>query len=385
MKRFKTDYPGVFYREAKRIGGRGTEKVFYIVFKKDKKVLEEKAGRQYADDMTAARTARIRADRIEGRRMSRQEIREKEKALDKKWSLSRLWDEYSKQKEKNTCLRIDELRFNKHLKPKYGDKAPSELHQLDVDRLRIGLLKVIAPQTVKHVLGLLKRLCNFGLKKQLCPGINFKIEMPRVDNQRTEDLSPVQLQRLLAAMDESPDIEAVAFMKMALFTGMRRGELMKLKWEDIDFERGFISIRFPKSGVSQKIPLNPQARDILINHPKKPDYVFTRANGEPFTNVINRRVRAIREAADLPKDFRPLHGIRHFFASILVSSGMDLYTVGKLLTHKDSRMTARYSHLADATLKRAANVAGDLIAQAAVEGAGAKIIKMERPTEENRG
>ncbi len=76
MKRCKTDYPGIFYREAKRIGGKGLERVYYIVFKQDGKVFEEKVGRQYADDMTPARAARIRGERIEGKRQSRQEIRE---------------------------------------------------------------------------------------------------------------------------------------------------------------------------------------------------------------------------------------------------------------------------------------------------------------------
>ena len=76
MMRHKTTYPGVFYREAGRIGGKGLEKVFYIVFKKDGKVMEEKVGRQYADDMTPARAARIRAERIEGKRLSRKEIRQ---------------------------------------------------------------------------------------------------------------------------------------------------------------------------------------------------------------------------------------------------------------------------------------------------------------------
>ena len=63
MKRYKTKYPGVFYREGQRIGGKGLEKIYYIVFKKDRKVIEEKAGRQYADDMTPARAAGIRAER----------------------------------------------------------------------------------------------------------------------------------------------------------------------------------------------------------------------------------------------------------------------------------------------------------------------------------
>lgn len=80
MKRIKTEYPGLFYREAVRIGGKGMERVYYIVFKKAGKVFEEKVGRQYADDMTPAKAARVRSDRIEGRRESRKEKREAEKA-----------------------------------------------------------------------------------------------------------------------------------------------------------------------------------------------------------------------------------------------------------------------------------------------------------------
>jgi len=81
MKRHKTDYPGVFYREAERIGGKGLERVYYIVFKQDGKVFEEKARRQFKEYMTPARAARIRGELIEGRRQSRKEIREEAKVV----------------------------------------------------------------------------------------------------------------------------------------------------------------------------------------------------------------------------------------------------------------------------------------------------------------
>ena len=64
--RMKTNYPGVFYRIAQRKGRPGEERIYYIVFKQDGKVIEEKVGRQYADDMTPARASGIRAERIEG-------------------------------------------------------------------------------------------------------------------------------------------------------------------------------------------------------------------------------------------------------------------------------------------------------------------------------
>ena len=119
------------------------------------------------------------------------------------------------------------------------------------------------PQTVKHVMGLLKRIVHYGAARQLCQNLNFEIEAVKVDNQKTEDLTPEQLRRLLEAIDNSADVEAANIMRLALYTGMRRGEMFKLKWDDIDFQRGFIAIKNPKGGVSQKIPLNDQARQVL--------------------------------------------------------------------------------------------------------------------------
>jgi len=75
-------------------------------------------------------------------------------------------------------------------------------------------------------------------------------------------------------------------------------------------------------------------------------------------------VNEIKKKAGLPKDFRPLHGLRHVFASMLASSGkVDMYALQKLLTHKSPSMTQRYAHLRDETLKRASALAGDLINQ----------------------
>jgi integrase len=87
-----------------------------------------------------------------------------------------------------------------------------------------------------------------------------------VNNQKTEDLTPEQLETLLKVIDEEPNKQASNIMKTALFTGMRRGELFRLKWDDIDFERGFIHIREPKGGIDQKIPLNESARQVLEAH-----------------------------------------------------------------------------------------------------------------------
>lgn len=361
MKRFKTQYPGVFYRETKRIGGNGTEKVFYVVFKKNGKVYEEKAGRQYVDDMTASRAALIRGELIEGKRKSRPKKKEEKKVIEDRWTIEKLWNAYKKNHPSLKGLVQDECRFKKYIEPSLGKKEPFELVPLDVDRIRIKLLKTMKPATVRNVLELLRRIINHAAKKRLCKIPDFKIEMPEVNNIKTEDLSADQLNALLKAIDESTYRTAANLMSMVLFTGMRRGELFHLKWTDVDFEKSFIHIVNPKGGKNEKIPLNEAARSVLESINKTSEYVFPNESGECLTDIA-KAVNLIKKAAGLPKDFRPLHGLRHFYATTLASSGqVDMYTLQKLLTHKSPMMTQRYAHLRDEALRSASNLAGQLI------------------------
>lgn len=365
QERVKTKYPGVYYITV------GKEKIFYIFYRHEGKQIEEKAGREHTDHMTAAKASAKRTARMQGNEPSNRTRRATEKeerlALAGKWTLARLWTEYASHKADSKAINTDKGRFKKHLLPILGNKQPHEIIRLDVDRLRVKLLKTLKPQTVKHVLALLKRVVGFGVTRQLCQGLTFKVEIPKVDNNKTEDLNHDQLRRLLEAIDNSTDIEAANIMRMALFTGMRRGELFKLKWDDVDFDRGFITIKNPKGGVSQKIPLSSQARQVLEKHPRTAENIFVRNDGKPFTD-IRRRVNPIKQAAGIQDEFRALHGLRHTYASMLASSGqVDMYTLQKLLTHKSPLMTQRYAHLRDETLKNASALAGNMIEEAAKE------------------
>ncbi len=372
MKRHKTIYAGVFYREADRIGSKGKEKVYYILFKKDGKLFEEKAGRQYADDMTPARAVGIRAERIEGKRLSRKDIRKREKAAKEaessKWTIDKLWTHYKENRNPGKSLKSDEGLYTNYLKEPFSDKEPHEIIPLETDRLRLNLMKTKSPKTVRDVLGLLEQIINYGKRRNLCQGLQFLMQKPKVNNIKTEDLTPKQMSKLLKAIDKDTHAQAGPMMLMALYTGMRRGEMFKLKWSDIDFERGFIHIRNPKGGVDQQIPLNDAAREMLKNHIKTgSEYVFPGRGGNQRTD-INKAVNEIKDKADLPKDFRPLHGLRHVYASMLASSGqVDMFVLQRLLTHKTPQMTMRYAHLRDETLKKAANVAGDIIQEAMKE------------------
>lgn len=365
MKRVVTKYPGVSYIVGTSADGK-PEKIFYIRYRKDGEQIEEKTGRQFRDDMTPARAAAIRTQRIQGDQPSNKKKRDQKdaerKAAESKWTIDRLWLEYQFRNPDVKAVKKDDDRYKRYLQLALGKKEPRELVPLDVDRIRLTLQKTLAPATVKNALELLRRIINFGTKKHLCGGISFSIQMPSVHNLKTEDLSPTELKRLLKAIDDDPNVQVAHLMKMVLFTGMRRGELFKLRWDDVDFERGFIRIKDPKGGLDQSIPLNDSTRGILLSHPRTESaFVFPGRDNQSRRSVHNQ-VNRIKTAAGLPVDFRPLHGLRHVYASMLASSGqVDMYTLQKLLTHKSPQMTQRYAHLRDESLRAASDLAGAII------------------------
>lgn len=361
--RVKTSYPGVYYIVGH--GSRGEERIYYITYRRNGKLVEEKAGRQYQDDMTPARAAGIRAKRIEGKEPTNIARREEERAAREaesgKWTIKRLWELYQTNLEGLKSQAADKSRFTNYLRPDFSDKEPHEIVPLDIDRLKRKTLSGKSDQTVKHVLALLRRIVRYGVKKQLSQGLTFGLEMPSVDNQVVETLNKKELSHLLKALQESEDTQVSHLMLLALYTGMRKGELLRLSWNDVDLENGFVTIRAPKGGKTSRIPLNSAAHNVLKRHPRISDHVFCNHKKEPFLD-IRKRVNIIRKAAGLPEGFRPLHGLRHVYASMLASSGqVDLYTLQRLLTHKSFQMTQRYAHLRDEALRKASDLAGEII------------------------
>ncbi len=367
-------YAGVHYVEVPRVGGYGLEKIYYIRYRRNGKAVEEKVGGQYRDNMTAAKAASMRGARMEGRDASNEEKRAEAKSIkaaeEARYPLNRIWDFFAEEKSSNRTIQDDRIRYNLHLAPDLGTKTIPELTVQDVDKLRAKLEKAgKSPQTVKHVLTLLKRLLNFSLQKGYIEAIPRKLHiiMPTVTNKVTENLTAAQIKKLLQVLDEEPNQNLASLVRLALFTGMRRGALCNLKWDDLDFERGFITLRqeVAKNKKTETIPMNEQARLILSGLTKTPSpYVFPgRYDDKPRDNITSM-LKRIKEKADLPESFRPLHGLRHSFASWLASSGqVSMYELQKLLTHSSPQMTQRYAHLHDDTLRKASSLAGELFSQ----------------------
>lgn len=378
-KRIKVDkYPGVYYREETRISGKGTEKVYYIVFKKDGVTREEKVGRQYADNMTPAKASHIRSERIENKRKSPKEIRleRKQQKANSRVTLEFLYEEYKKMfPEKKNLGTLDGFMRNHLNKIKTLEVVDITTRHVE-DVKELAYRKSLSDQTVHHILALIKLLVNFGEKYGYAAkpaSSQLRFNMPRVDNKKTENMTDAQLAAYLKALDEEADQNAANCLRLALYTGMRRTALFNLKWSDIDFESGMITLRgeVAKKGKTDVIPLSQAARELLLSeaaHKKSKEYVFPGIDGGP-RKEMRRVAQRVREKAGLPKDFRPMHGLRHTFASKLISSGkIGLATLQKLLTHENPSMTNRYAHLEDEAMKRAASIADEIFSNGGKNG-----------------
>ena len=194
----------------------------------------------------------------------------------------------------------------------------------------------------------------------------LRLDKPSVDNKKTEVLTNEQLEKLVAVLeDEKGTNPGAIYMYIILLTGIRRSAALALRWEDIDSERMTICLRgdAAKKGKTEYIPISQEVLDLVRLLPKTDSpFLFPGKTPETHREGFVRAVAEIRKKAELPEGFRPLHGLRHNYASRLASSGqVDLYTLQRLLTHESPEMTARYAHLADEAMKRAAAVGANII------------------------
>lgn len=155
--------------------------------------------------------------------------------------------------------------------------------------------------------------------------------------------------------DEKPDLSGLPFadylkpaVLVSLNTGLRRGELFSLTWDNVDLERALLTVegRRAKSGRTRHVPLSAEAVDVLKKWREQTGgegAAFQNRDGAPIGNLRKSWVEVLKDAG--VKDFR-WHDMRHHFASKLVMAGVDLNTVRELLGHADIAMTLRYAHLA---------------------------------------
>ena len=171
-----------------------------------------------------------------------------------------------------------------------------------------------------------------------------------------------------------------AAIRLLLFTGCRKSEILTLRWTEVDFERGMLHLTDSKTG-RKSIILSAPALAILDSLPRTQTYVITGKEPWAARNDITNAWYRIRSAAGLGggdglQAFR-LHDFRHSFASTGVGSGMGLPIVGKLLGHLQPATTARYAHLDADPIRRAVNSIGATIA-ARLDGKSSEVFPLRK-------
>ena len=308
-----TRYPGVYWVQL-----RNDNKAFFIRYRlPNRQQIEERAGTS-AQGMTAAKASAIRASRISGKIDPNNKRREAKKELESKiqWTLARLWKEYSETRSSDSSRPYksrsrDENRFNKHF-PDIWHLLPEQVDHLNYERWKKNISTGRSPTTVWHCGELLRRIVRFGTERGLCAGLPFRLKLSKPDNITTEYLEPNQLASLSEALKLEKPITGNMF-HFALLTGLRRGELLKLEWKDIDFEKGEIFLRNTKAGKDQILPISEQALSLLKDHPKHQsdcEYVFPSPKGCQWPrSSLDRVFKRISTRAKLPEGFRMPYGL----------------------------------------------------------------------------
>lgn len=230
--------------------------------------------------------------------------------------------------------------YLKKLMPYFGNKPLSDITSLDIEKYRAFRKEQVAIASVNRELALLKCMFNKAIEWELTDRNPLKtIKLFKESNCRTRYLTKEEIEKLLG--NSSPKLRAIIIV--ALNTGMRKGEIQNLKWSDVNFADGYITLEHTKNGEKRFSPMNSAVREALgkIKRHRKSPFIFYGDDGLPY-NFRKSFETALKHSAI--SNFR-FHDLRHTFASQLVMAGTDLNTVRELLGHKSLDMTLRYSHL----------------------------------------
>jgi integrase len=239
-----------------------------------------------------------------------------------------------------------------HLRKAFGSSRLAEIRRGDVQRYVTDRSGEVGAGSVAKELNVLKHALSMAVQWELIP-VNYAhgVRPPKAPAGRLRYLQPTEVQALLAACPAW--LQPIVLLLLA--TGMRRGELLGLRWLDVDRTGNRILLPQTKNGDGRTVYLNGLAGRVIDSLPhadgaRSTDCVFPEDEQHTPENVSLAFLRACRRAKIA--DFR-LHDLRHTCASWMRMQGADIHVVALQLGHKDLRMAARYQHLAPAYLQQA--------------------------------
>ena len=261
-------------------------------------------------------------------------------------------------KSRKRSWKAEQGILRRDILPALGEMRLDSITRFTLIRWQESMLgKGLAASTCNRALFLLKYAFNCARRW------GFIAESPARDVQalperefRERYLSEEEARRLMDALAAEKDQQAARVVKLLLFTGARKSEILAARWENVDVGRCILTVPLSKSGKARHIPLSDAALKVLAKIPRNSEWLFPSPKTAGHMTSIFKAWDRVRTKAML-KDVR-LHDLRHSFASFLVNDGCSLYEVQKILGHHDPRVTTRYAHLAQDSLLRAANVVG---------------------------
>ena len=269
-------------------------------------------------------------------------------------------EKHKKVHNKEGTIKRDIPRIENILIPFFGTKKVSEITEEDIvtlqDRLRYTPIQFNRCKSLLSKAFNLAELWGYRPKNSNpCHGIAKYPEKKKerfLTHEELETLDTV-LKRPEVVKFTSP--YSIAAIRVLMYTGCRLGEILTLKWTDVFLNDGHLHLKDSKTG-ERKIALNESAKAILatLKQVKDNPYVFVGEKPGTCLTTLKTAWTKIRRLANL--EGVRIHDLRHTFASLAIKQGVDLYTVSKLLGHKNIHTTTRYAHLEMKELIKATNV-----------------------------
>lgn len=236
--------------------------------------------------------------------------------------------------------------------PFFKGKRLDQINPFLIESYKRKRKEQVSPATVNRELACLKHMFSMAIKWGKADTNPVKrVNLFKEERKPFRVLFPEAEERLIGA---APG-HLKPILIVALNTGMRKGEILDLRWENVDLVNGVITVERSKNWKLRQIPMNSLVFETLRSLKRTGDYVFSKRNGGP-RHSVRRAFEVAQEKAGIPKC--RFHDLRHTFASRLVMAGVDLVTVKELLGHSSIATTMIYSHPSPEHKKRAVEVLG---------------------------
>jgi integrase len=271
----------------------------------------------------------------------------------------------AKERTPKKTWKEDERRLNKYVIPAIGKLRLDKVTPADVRRLHNSIAgkyeanRVLALVSVMFAAAAMLDYMHEDARNPAKGVSAFKEE------ERDRFVTETEMPRLMAAIMEEANPHLRAAFLLYLLTGLRRGELLALRWKDVDLQRRVIRLAQTKQGKPHTVPLSSPAVAILEKLPRLPDNEFVIASpvreGHPWHgHAVKKAWARVRERAELA-DVR-LHDLRRTVGSWLALSGVSIQMIGQVLGHSNPDTTAIYARLQDDATRSALEQHGDKLA-----------------------